>query len=206
LKYTSASNAGFITGLSVVMVPVIQSIYGLRMPSLFTILGILTATAGLFLLSVSSSFHISYGDFLVLCCAFGFAMHVIMVGRYSPSFDAGFLTMIQVFFVGAATLVVGLITEPWPPVINAPVLEALVITSIPATALAFLVQNAVQKHTSATRTALIFITEPVFAAAFAHFWAGEELAIRSLVGCVLIIAGMVISELTFSVGKPKASP
>jgi len=198
LQYTSASNAGFITGLSVVIVPFIISIYTIRLPSWPTMVGILSAAAGLFLLSVTSAARISYGDLLVLAGAFGFACHIVMVDRYSTRHPAVNLATVQILAVGLISAAIAATREPWPPLINAPVLEALVVTVVFATALAFLVQNAVQRYTTPTRTAIILITEPVFAAAFAHLWAGEILTTRAMLGCVLIVGGMLLTELDFA--------
>jgi drug/metabolite transporter (DMT)-like permease len=106
--------------------------------------------------------------------------------------------MVQIFVVGLVCMLVAIFREPWPPVINAPVVEALVITVVFGTALAYLVQNTMQRYTTPTRTAIIFITEPIFGAAFAHFWAGEVLSSRALLGCALIISGMLLAELNFA--------
>ncbi len=198
LQYTSASNAAFITGLCVVMVPIIISITTTSLPPWGTICGIILATIGLFLLSVTDALYISYGDLLVLVAAFGFACHIIAVDRYSPQHNTVNLSIVQIFVVGVVCALVALFREPWPPVINAPVLEALIITVIPGTALAYLAQNSLQKYTTPTRTAIIFITEPIFAAAFAYFWAGEVLTPRALIGCALIVGGMLLSELNFA--------
>jgi len=198
LQYTSASNAAFITGLSVVIVPIIISIYTSSLPSWGTTSGIVLATTGLFLLSVTDAFYISYGDILVLGAAFGFAAHIVSVDRWSVNCNTVNLAIVQILAVGLFCMSVAIAREPWPPVINAPVVEALVITSVFGTALAFLVQNTLQKHTTPTRTAVIFITEPIFGAAFAHFWAGEVLSSRALLGCALIISGMLLTELDFA--------
>ena len=72
---------------------------------------------------------------------------------------------------------------------------ALLVTSILATALAFFIQTNFQKHTTATRVALIFAMEPVFAAITAYFWADERLTYSALAGCALIFAGMIFAEL-----------
>ncbi|HSV10843.1 MAG TPA: DMT family transporter, partial [Hanamia sp.] len=74
------------------------------------------------------------------------------------------------------------------------VLTALIITSILATAVAFFVQTNFQKYTTATRVALIFAMEPVFAAITGYFWAGERLSVSALMGCILIFAGMIFAE------------
>ncbi|MGI6514398.1 MAG: DMT family transporter [Syntrophomonadales bacterium] len=198
LQYTSASNTAFITGLSVVIVPIIISIYTSSLPSWGTTCGIVLATTGLFLLTVTNAFYVSYGDILVLGAAFGFAAHIVVVDRWSFHYNTVNLAIVQILAVGLFCMLVAIAQEPWPPVINAPVMEALVITSVFGTALAFLVQNTMQKYTTPTRTAIIFITEPIFGAAFAHFWAGEVLSSRALVGCALIISGMLLTELDFA--------
>ncbi len=198
LQYTSASNAAFITGLSVVIVPIIISIYTTSLPTWGTTCGITLATIGLFLLSITDAFRVSYGDILVLGAAFGFANHIVVVDRYSLRFNAYNLALVQVFVVGLVCMLVAIFQEPWPPLINAPVMEALVVTVVFGTALAYLVQNAMQRYTTPTRTAIIFITEPIFGAAFAHFWAGEVLSSRALIGCALIISGMLLTELNFA--------
>ncbi|MGE5371491.1 MAG: DMT family transporter [Solirubrobacterales bacterium] len=196
LLYTSASHAGFITGLSVVMVPLFSAVYTKRLPGPWSAVGVLAATAGLFLLSVTSTFEISLGDGLVFGCAIAFALHILLVARYSPKTNPVVLTVVQILFVGLICMIIGLSFEP-RPVIDAPVIQALAITSIPATALAFLIQNAVQRYTTATRTAMILITEPVFAAAFAYMWVGETQTLRALIGCCLIVFGMIFSEIRF---------
>ena len=201
LQYTSASNAAFITGLSVVIVPIIISIYTTSLPTWGTTCGITLAAIGLFLLSITDAFRVSYGDILMIGAAFGFASHVVTVDRYSISYNTVNLAIVQIFVVGLVCALVAVFREPWPPVINAPVMEALVITVVFGTALAYLVQNTMQKYTTPTRTAIIFITEPIFGAAFAHFWAGEVLTSRALVGCALIISGMLLTELEFAALK-----
>ncbi|NLV16714.1 MAG: DMT family transporter [Syntrophomonadaceae bacterium] len=198
LQYTSASNAAFITGLSVVIVPIIISIYTLKLPPWGTILGIITASTGLFLLSVTAALEISFGDLLELICAFGFAFQIVMVSYYSSRHNPACLALVQTLTTGVGCLIPALFLEPWPPLINAVVLQALIITVVFATALAYLIQNVMQPYTTPTRTAVIFITEPLFAAAFAHMWAGEYLTTRALWGCLLIIAGMLLTELNFS--------
>lgn len=153
------------------------------------------------------------GDFLVLGCAVCFALHIVSLGRASSTRartarEAGALATIQ---VGAATLgyLAAVAVEgirggsarilPYSGEAGALLapsfIWALVITGLLATAGAFLVQTAAQRHTSATHTALIFASEPVFAALFGWLWLGERLVGWPLVGCLLILAGMVVAEL-----------
>lgn len=195
LKYTGAANAGFITGLSVVLVPLFTAIGYRRLPSRFLILGVLSATAGLGLLAIGEAFSVNRGDVLVFFCAICYALHIILVGRYAARLDPVLLAIIQIGTVSAISFIFGLALEEMPAEITRPVWTALLITAIPATALAFLIQNKVQQFTSTTHTAIIFTTEPVFAALTAFLFANEFLAARQLVGCFLILAGMLAVEL-----------
>ncbi|GAB6181968.1 DMT family transporter [Desulfotomaculum defluvii] len=195
LKYTTASNAGFITGLAVVLVPLFTALISKKLPNLAVILGITSATLGLGLLSLGSNLNINLGDILVFFCAICYAAHIILVGKYAPQHDPVLLAILQVGVVAAISLVCGALWETMPTEFTRPVWTGLLITAIPATALAFLIQNSVQRFTSATHTAIIFIMEPVFAAATGWLWAGEVLSFPQWIGCLLILAGMLIAEL-----------
>lgn len=197
LKYTTSSNAGFITGLSVVLVPILYSAINQIKPSFNTILTVLLAFSGLFLLSFKD-WHtsLSYGDMLVLVSAVGFAFHIIFVDRLSYRHNAIAITSVQLLFVGLFCMVVGLFGEPWPLKFSSSLIAALLVTSIFATALAFLLQNSMQKYSTPTRFAVILTTEPVFAALAGHLWAHEIFTQRALVGALLILVAMLISILS----------
>jgi len=197
LKYTTATNAGFITGLSVVLVPLLYGLMTRIFPGIGSIVGVLLAGGGLYMMSfgTTGSFTPAYGDLLVLICAIGFALQIVLVSRYSPHFRAFPFTMVQILTVGVLSLLGGIMFEPVPASLNREVVLSLLLTAIPATAVAFLIQNAMQKHTTPTRTAIIFTTEPIFAAVFAHLYAGEILTSAIVGGGFLIIAGMLIAEL-----------
>lgn len=194
LIYTTSSNAGFITGLSVVLVPVIYALIQRTVPGIRTIISVLLATTGLFLLSfTSNNFTLNYGDSLVLVCAFGFALHIIFVDRYSHAHNPIAVTCVQILFVGLLCMGIGLATEPWPADFTFNVVQAILVTSILATSLAFLLQNAMQKYSTPTRFAIVLATEPVFAAAAGYFWANEVLSDRALIGAALILAAMLVA-------------
>jgi drug/metabolite transporter (DMT)-like permease len=197
LKYTTSSNAGFITGLSVVLVPIIYMLINKLTPSFSTIITVLLAFVGLFFMSFQDwQTSLSYGDMLVLVCAFGFAFHVVFVDRLSHRHSALAITSVQILFVGIFCLVVGLIFEPWPQHFSPSLIAALLITSIFATSLAFLLQNSMQKYSTPTRFAVILTTEPVFAALAGHLWANETFSQRALVGAVMILVAMLIAILS----------
>ncbi|GAW92546.1 DMT family transporter [Calderihabitans maritimus] len=195
LKYTTASNAGFITGLSVVLVPLFSTIITRQPPAWPIILAVIKSALGLALLSLGSSFQLNWGDFLVFLCAISFALHIILVGRYAPNLDPALLATVQIATVSAASSIWGWFTEIPPGSLSSEVISALFITAIPATALAFLIQTTMQSFTTPTRTAIIFSTEPVFAALFAFLFLGEILTPRQLLGAALILAAMLVAEL-----------
>ncbi|WP_018130986.1 DMT family transporter [Effusibacillus pohliae] len=201
LKYTTASKAGFITGLSVVLVPLF-SVWMLRLkPKRTTLVGIAAATVGLALLSLDKVEAANLGDALVFLCAVSFAMHITTMGKYAPRFKALPLATYQIAAVAMFNLLSGWLFEPWQQAFTKQVLfnptvdMALIICAVFATALAFLAQTQFQKFTTPSRTALIFSTEPVFAAVTAYLWADERLSGQAVVGCLLILVGMVIAEL-----------
>lgn len=196
LQYTSAANAGFITGLAVVLVPIFTAVMLRRLPAPSAVFGVTCAAIGLSLLTLSQGLSgISSGDILIFLCAVGFALHIIMVGKYAPFHDSVQLSLTQIATVAAASLLFGIAAETPPTGLTKAVWLALLITAIPATALAYLVQNTVQKYTSPTHTAIIFTMEPVFAALTAFLLKGEVLTMKQLIGCGLILAGMLAAEL-----------
>jgi drug/metabolite transporter (DMT)-like permease len=201
LLYTTSSKAGFITGLSVVLVPLLMIGILKQRPGVNSITGVAAATLGLYLLTMSDVSSLNIGDGFVLICAAGFALHIVFTGKFSSSYPTLLLTTVQISTVAVLSAISSVIFEDWKRVFNpeviysANVLVALLITSILATALAFFIQTNFQKHTTATRVALIFAMEPVFAAITAYFWASERLTYIALVGCSLIFAGMVFAEL-----------
>jgi drug/metabolite transporter (DMT)-like permease len=201
LLFTTSSNAGFITGLSVVLVPLF-SIFLLKLrPGINSIAGVVLATGGLYLLTMTNSTALNIGDGLVFICAISFALQIIVTGKYSGSFPSLLLTVIQITIVAILSIVSAFLFEDWkqafqPNILfKTDVIIALLITSIFATALAFFAQTTFQKYTSATRVALIFALEPVFAAITAYYWGGERLTSSAIFGCILIFTGMILSEL-----------
>lgn len=196
LLYTGPATAGFITGLAVVLVPLFTALMYRRLPGFYVLAGVTCATLGLGFLTLQvNNPGLGFGDLLILCCAMCFGLHIIMVGRFAGRYDPVLLAIIQITTVAAVSLVFALGWETFPGHITAPVWTAFLFTAIPATSLAFLIQNSVQRYTSPTHTAIIFTTEPVFAALTAHVMGREVLAGAQALGCVLILIGMLVAEL-----------
>lgn len=198
LKYTTASNAGFITGFSVVLVPVFSALILKSRPSIESTAGVVCAIAGLFFLSYNESYVINRGDILVFFCALAVAFHILTVGYYTKQTDSILLTIVQIGVVMILSTICALILEEPVMPHGVVVWKAIFVTSIFATVGAYLIQNIMQRFTSSTHTALIFSGEPVFAGIFGYYLLGERLSSWSVLGCIMILAGMVISELRIS--------
>lgn len=197
LQYTSASNAGFITGLSVVLVPLLNIYFSRLWPKLSVILGALAATCGLALLTMDNGYALQKGDILVLLCAFSFALHIIFVGKYAPNHKSLELAILQIGVVAVLSAIISLFhpQEFFPSIWSKDIMIGLALTAIPATSLALLIQSSVQRYTSPARTAIIFAMEPVFAAAAAWYYGGEILQTQALWGAALVLVGIIITEL-----------
>lgn len=198
LQYTSVSNTGFITGLSVVIVPALVTLTTKKIPRPSLMLGILSALAGLALLSLGDHFQFNKGDIMVLICAVSFALHIYLVGRFAPDTNATVLASFQILTVSILSGIFSVIL-PQPPLhFTANVWIGLLVTAIPATSLAFFVQSKMQQFTTSTHTAIIFSMEPVFAGLSAYFLADEVLTLKGLFGAGLVLAGMLIAEFSGS--------
>ncbi len=195
LKYTTAGKSGFLTGLYIVLVPLISAVVYRRMPQISELGGILLATAGLVLLAAPTlELRVNTGDLLTLGCALAFAFHLLVLGYYSQreQFEAVALGQI----VSAAVLsALSLLVEPPRVFWSGKVVFALFLTSVFATALAFALQTWGQQFTSASRAALIFALEPVFSLVTAVTLGGEAFTRLSLVGGALILGGILLVEL-----------
>jgi drug/metabolite transporter (DMT)-like permease len=195
LKTTTSAKAGFITGLSVVIVPLLATVLLRRPPGRSAILGIIAATIGLGFLSLNKNLNVQEGDLWVLACAIAFALHIVSVSRFSPHADPIRLSVVQIAAVAPIATVAAFGFEMPSLDLPAATWGAIALTGVAATALAFGIQVYVQRFTTSTHTALLFSLEPVFAALFGWWWASESLGMKELIGCGLILAGMLVAEL-----------
>jgi len=195
LKYTTASKSGFISGFSVVLVPILEAVFLKRKPSKSSILGIVLAFIGLILLTANIDLSINIGDFLTLLCAFAFGMQIVLIAKYASTLDTYLLATIQIGIVALLSGIITLLLEkPFVPT-SFNVWAAIVITGVFATAFAIVAQNTMQAYTTATHAALIFALEPVFAAIAAFLIGGEVMSFRAILGGIFMFTGIVLSEL-----------
>ncbi|HVA94486.1 MAG TPA: DMT family transporter [Candidatus Dormibacteraeota bacterium] len=199
---TTPSKAAFITGLSVILIPVFLAIVWRRRINAWAWAGVLASFAGLYFLTVPREglSDLNRGDLLVMGCAVLYAMQIIFIDRLSMKHSLGGLSFLQV----AVTAVLSLLAVPmldaagWESVrvhFTPTMVFGVVVTAIFTTALAYPLLVWGQHHTSATSTALILASEPVFAAVTSFFLVHERLGGRPLAGAGLILAGILIAEL-----------
>ncbi len=194
LQYTTAGNAGFITSMYIVLVPLIGLALGER-TRIHIWLGIVLAVLGLYKLSVGPNFHINRGDWLELMGAFFWAAHVVTLGWLSRRVtDVVGVSVVQ-FAVAAcwgiaATL---LLESPTVPDFSAAALP-LLYSGLIVSGLAFSLQIMAQRTVDASMAALILSGEAVFALLAGWFFLGEQVGSKELVGCGLMLAGMLISQ------------
>ncbi|HEX7127948.1 MAG TPA: DMT family transporter [Thermodesulfobacteriota bacterium] len=196
LALTTASNAGFLTGLSVILVPLFSAlVFGVR-PAPRVWVAVALATGGLYLLAApgdGSHARVEFnpGDALVVGGAVAFAWHILLTGRFARRYDPILLATVQIATTGLLGTAAALVVDGGIPlVLPKAVWSAVVVTALFATVFAFVVQTAAQRYTSATRTALIFTLEPVFAALAAWLYAGEPMTASRLAGGALIVVAM----------------
>lgn len=194
LVHTTAGNAGFITGLYVVIVPLLGLFWRQR-PDLGTWIGALLAATGLYLLSVTAAFEIAFGDFLVLVGAFFWAAHVLIIGWLSPRIESIQLACIQFAVCSLLSLITAAALETMT-------LQGLMGAALPilyggllSVGVAYTLQVVAQRDARPAHAAIILSLESVFAALGGWLLLGELLSARALVGCSLMMAGMLLSQL-----------
>ena len=193
LAHTPASVSGFITGMYVVATPLFAAALLHNRITRMTWAAVLLAFGGLAVLTLDG-FSVGYGEALTFVAAMLYALHIVGLGAWSNASDALGMSILQVVMVAVICLVAsapgGIVlpdeTRDW--------LSVLYMAVFPA-ALALLGQTWAQAHLSATRTAIVMSTEPVFAAFFAVLLGGESLTVRMLIGGAMVLVAMLVVEI-----------
>lgn len=200
LNYTTASKSAFITGFSVVLVPVFSLIITKSKLKKKICISIILAFTGLAMITLNQGIKdINMGDVYTLLSAILYAGYIILVGKYTVRVESIPFAIMQIGTVALLSLITSVIIEK--PVIPTSynVWINIVILSVICTSGAFIIQNVAQKFTSATHTALIYTAEPVFAAIFAYIVSGEVLGFMGSLGAVMILIGTLVSEIDFKI-------
>lgn len=193
-RATSPARAAFITGLYVVLTPLMQSLVLKRPPRKSTIAGAVIALAGLWVLSAGGAAgRLVFGDWLVVACAFAYAAHIIVLGSTDERHDTAALTVIQLAVAAIVCGVISAFKEQAGVPADGSVWLAIVLTGIFASAVAFGIQTWAQRRIPPSRVALILVTETAFGGLFG-WWAAGAWPLREVAGAGLMMGGMVISE------------
>ena len=201
LRYASATVSGFITGMFVVLTPVISWLLLRKKINRNTILAVVLATIGLALLSLHG-WSVGTGELLTLACAIFFAVHIVGLGEWSVQYEAYGFALIQIATVAVITLLAALPGGlRLPP--DASTWGTVGITAVFATALAFLVQTWTQSLVPAVTAAIIMAMEPVFAGIFGVFFGKNHLTLQIIFGAVCVLTAMLIVAIKSSVKTPK---
>jgi drug/metabolite transporter (DMT)-like permease len=193
LERTTVSSTGFITGMYVVLTPLIALVLVRSRIGLSVWGGVALSTIGLAMLSGIHAGSVT-GDLLVLAAAAVYSLQIVLMERYAPRYDAVAFTLVEMLAAGVALGVVAAALGDLHLPHGWTVWGALLVTGVFASALAFLVQTWAQRRTSATRTALAFTMEPVWTAFFGYTLAGDRLGLLGWGGCAVIMAGIVLAE------------
>ncbi len=191
---TTAGKAGFITGLYVILVPII-CLFWKQKTILPTWVGALLAVMGMYLLSVTAEFSISRGDLLVLVSAFFWAIHVLLISWLSRKFDALLLSLYQFIFCAIFSLLAAVETEVITVAGIQAATQPILYTGIFSVGIAYTLQIIAQQKAHPAHASIILSLESVFAVIGGYLFLGELIPTRGLIGCSLMLAGMLLSQL-----------
>ncbi|MDZ4830663.1 MAG: DMT family transporter [Phycisphaerae bacterium] len=203
LAHTSAGNGAFITALYVVLVPLLGLLAGHRVRRVVW-LAVALALVGLWFLSITHDFALERGDPIVLVCALGWAIHVVVVAKWSPSLNPIRYAFLQFAITGVSTLALGLMFgRPTLASIDA-AKWAVLFGGVFPVGVAFTLQMIAQRTAPPTHTAIILSLESVFGMLAGAIFLSEVVTERKLLGASLMFAGMLLAQIRF--GKPREEP
>lgn len=193
IEETTAGKAGFITGLYVLFVPVLGLLVGERTRGA-TWVGAVIAAVGLYLLSVTNEFTIGRGDLLVLACAVGWAVHVLVIARLSPRTDPLRLACVQFAWTAVLSFLGALLTEHVTAAQLRAATGAILYGGVCSVGIAYTLQVVGQRYAPPAHAAILLSGEAVFAALGGWWLLEERLNERELSGCALMLAGILASQ------------
>lgn len=194
IQYTTAGKAGFITGLYIVIVPIIALFFG-QYTRKETWFGCALALVGLYLLSVTDDLTIEYGDTLILIGALFWAGHVLVIAKYSPHVSAISLSVVQFSVCALLSFITALFTETIEASSIMLAGESILFTGILSVGIAYTLQVIAQQNAHPAHAAIILSLEALFAAIGGWLLLNEVLTIKAQIGCALMLLGMIISQL-----------
>lgn len=200
LYFTSASKSGFITGTNLILIPFIQYIVLKIRPGLFNTIGALIVLTGLYFLTGAHLGQLNLGDILTIFCAISFAVHIVLLSKYSETkgfTGLAFGQFLAMSFFGLISVLVleRIFFEDIKFSVSATTLGYLLFVSLISTLLSLILMFKYQKFTTPFRAGIIYNLEAVFAAVFAFYLLGEEMNDTQMVAVIVMFTGFIISEL-----------
>ena len=198
LKYTTVSNAAFITGMDVVLIPILKLLVYRKKVVFKVWIACALALVGLYIIVVKDGLSLNIGDLWILACALGFAFYVLQVGKFSTEEKPIPSVILLMLFCALGCLAFALFDERviWLPD-NSDFWIGVFFVAIPATAYMYAVQNVGQRYLGEEKVALTYLFEPVFATMAGSILLNEKFSSEILIGGSLILTAMIISEFNF---------
>jgi len=208
MKYTTASNSAFITGTNVLLVPFALYFISKKKPRIQNIIGILIVTTGLYYLTGTGVTGLNYGDFITIFCTFSFALHVVLLDKYSKITDIIHLVFGQFLSMGVLSFLYMIIVEYLMygnlQMNFTPSSTSLVLfLALFGTLLVFFLMTKFQGMTNPIKASIIYNMEQVFATFFAFFLLDERLTFSQIIGALIMITGLIVSEFSDLIFKRK---
>ncbi|MDF2065165.1 DMT family transporter [Bacillus sp. Cr_A10] len=203
LQYTTPSKNAFLTAVNVVFVPFIGFLFYKRKIDMFELIGAVMAVIGVAVLSLKISTEINIGDLLTLCCAVGFAFHIFYTARFVKTEDPVVITIVQMMVAALIGWIVVIFRGETSFSLETEGVMNLLYLGVFSTTIAYLMQTVAQKYISETKAAIILSTESFWGMVFSVIILSEVMTLKMIIGAILILLAIIISETKFSFLKKK---
>lgn len=194
IQYTTPGKSAFLTAVYCVMVPFLYWITDKKAPDVFNIISALLCILGIGLISLTDNFSIGFGDALTLLCGLFYALHIVVVAKFSQGRDIILLTVLQFGFSAVFSWIATLLFEEQPKAPGADAVWAVIFLAVVATTGGLLLQNLGQKHTHPSTASIILSLESVFGVLFSVLFYGEQMTAKLVVGFIFVFLAVIISE------------
>lgn len=193
VQYTTASNAGFLISLSVVMIPLISVVVLKKRIKAKLLLSVILATIGIVCLTLNEQLTINKGDILCILCATSFAVQVLIMERIPKSADSVAIGALQLGITAMVNFILSFFLENFTVPSDLKVWGVIVILGVFCTAFCYIIQIYALKNTSAIQAGIILSLEPVFSAIFAYIFLGELLSKQGYIGAILLFISVILA-------------
>lgn len=201
LKYTTPSKNAFLTATNVVMVPFLAFVIHRKSVDIYSSIGAVFALTGIGFLSLNERFFLCFGDGLTLLCALCFAVHIFLTAHFVKRHDFMVLSSLQMLVAFLLSVLVWFLDGKSTVIVTTSGMWSVIYLGVCSTALGFFLQTVSQKYTTETKAAVILSMESVFGTLFSMLLLHEKVTVRMLIGSILILTGVLISETKPMIGK-----